>query len=62
MPITDQTRIKRWESTADTIEKRAKKEWARAKNDGPGYEFANARKDFNKAKELREKAAALKKK
>ncbi len=62
MPFTEESKIKRYESTANTIEKRAKREWAEAKNGGPGYQYASARKDFEKAKELREKAALLKKK
>ena len=55
-----ETKVKRYENAADTIEKRAKKEWAAATNGGPGYQYANARKDFEKAKELREKANRLK--
>ena len=57
---SNETKIKRYESTANTIENRAKKEWASAKNGGPSYQYANARKDFEKAKELREKANRLK--
>ena len=55
-----ETTIKRYESTADTLEKRAKREWASAKNGGPAYQYDNARKDFEKSKELRVKANRLK--
>lgn len=54
-----ETKIKRYNSTADTIEKRARKEWAEAKNGGPAYNYTSAKKDFEKAKELRDKASRL---
>ncbi len=60
--ITDETRIKRMESLANTKEKHGKKEWAKAKNGEEGYHYGNARKDFAKAKELRAKADGLKNK
>lgn len=56
---SNETKKKRYLSTADTIEKRAKKEWAKAKNSNEGYRYNNARKDFEKAQELRDKAKKL---
>ncbi len=59
--VKTETKIKRMESLAKTKEEHGKKEWAKAKNGGEGWHYTNARKDFDKAKELREKANKLKK-
>ena len=44
------TLIKRYESTADTYEKKGKREWAYAKNDMGGEHYAKARDAFDRAK------------
>lgn len=54
------TLIKRYESTADTYEKKGKREWAYAKNDMGGEHYAKARDAFDRAKRNRDKANQLK--
>ena len=55
-----ETLIKRYESTAETYEKKGKREWAYAKNDMGGEHYARARDAFDIAKRNREKAEKLK--
>lgn len=54
------TLIKRFESTAETYEKKGKREWAYAKNDMGGEHYAKARDAFDRAERNREKADRLK--
>ena len=61
MKQSKETLIKRYESTAETYEKKGKREWAYAKNDMGGEHYAKARDAFDRAKRNREKAAKLKK-
>ena len=60
MPVKKETLIKRYESTAETYEKKAKREWAYAKNDMGGEHYAKAKDAFERAKRNREKAEQLK--
>ena len=60
MPAKKETLIKRIESTAETYEKKGKREWAYAKNDMGGEHYAKAREAFERAKRNREKAEKLK--
>ena len=60
MPAKKETLIKRFESTAETYEKKGKREWAYAKNDMGGEHYAKARDAFDRAKHNREKAEKLK--
>lgn len=60
--LDDETLIKRYESTADTYEKKGKREWAYAKNDMGDEHYGKARDAFDRAKRNRDKAEALKKK
>lgn len=55
-----ETQIKRFESTADTFEKKGKREWAYAKNGQGGEHYAKARDAFERAKSNRERAERLK--
>ena len=51
--------VKRYESTAETYQKKGDREWAYAKN-GKGEEhYAKAKEAYAKAKEYREKAEIL---
>ena len=50
MPTNKDTLIKRYESTADTYEKKGKREWAYEKNDMGGEHYAKARDAFDRAK------------
>ena len=60
MPVSKETLIKRFESTAETYENKGKREWAKAKN-GKGDEHYGIAKDaYNRAKRNREKAEKLK--
>ena len=60
MPVSKETLIKRFESTAETYENKGKREWAKAKN-GQGDEHYGIAKDaYNRAKRNREKAEKLK--
>lgn len=61
MKQSKETLIKRYESTAETYEKKGKREWAYAKNDMGGEHYAKARDAFDRAKRNREKAEKLKK-
>lgn len=54
-----ETQIKRLESTADTFEKKGKREWAYAKNGHGGEHYAKARDAFDRAKSSRERAERL---
>ncbi|MCF2669848.1 MAG: hypothetical protein SPJ01_09520 [Butyricicoccus sp.] len=60
MSTNKDTLIKRYESTADTYEKKGKREWAYAKNDMGGEHYAKARDAFDRAKRNRDKANQLK--
>ena len=60
MPAKKETLIKRFESTAETYEKKGKREGAYAKNDMGGEHYAKARDAFDRAKRNREKAERLK--
>ncbi len=60
MAASKDTLIKRFESTAETYEKKGKREWAYAKNGYGGEHFAKARDAFERAKRNREKAQSLK--
>lgn len=60
MATTKETLIKRYESTAETYEKKGKREWAKAKNDQGGEHYAIARDAFDRAKRNRDKAESLK--
>ena len=60
MPTNKDTLIKRYESTADTYEKKGKREWAYEKNDMGGEHYAKARDAFDRAKRNRDKANQLK--
>lgn len=59
MAQSKETLIKRYNSTADTFEKKGKREWAYAKNGLGGEHFAYARDAFDRAKRSREKAKNL---
>lgn len=59
MKQSKETLIKRYESTAETYEKKGKREWAYAKNDMGGEHYAKARDAFDRAKRNREKAEKL---
>ncbi len=50
-----------YEKAAQFFEKRAKKSWAKAKNDEGGHNYAYARSDFNTAKRARASAKKAKK-
>ena len=60
MSTNKDTLIKRYESTADTYEKKGKREWAYAKNDMGGEHYAKARDAYDRAKRNRDKANQLK--
>ncbi len=60
MTASKETLIKRFESTADTYEKKGKREWAYAKNGQGGEHYAKARDAFDRAKRNRDKAQKLK--
>lgn len=60
MTASKDTLIKRFESTAETYEKKGKREWAYAKNGQGGEHYAKARDAFDRAKRNREKAQRLK--
>lgn len=60
MAQNKETLIKRFESTAETFEKKGKREWAYAKNGKGGEHYAKARDAFTRAKLNREKAESLK--
>lgn len=59
MPQSKETLIKRFKSTADTYEKKGKREWAYAKNGKGGEHYEYARDAFARAKRNREKAEKL---
>ena len=59
MPAKKETLIKRFDSTADTYDKKGRREWAKAKNGQGGEHYAIARDAFDRAKRNREKADAL---
>ena len=54
------TLIKRFESTADTFEKKGKREYAYAKNGMGDEHYGKAKDAFNRAARNREKADRLK--
>ena len=61
MATNKETLIKRFESTADTHEKKANREWAYAKNDKGSEHYAKAKDAYERARRNREKAEILKK-
>ncbi len=60
MDAKTETQIKRFESTAETYEKKGKREWAYAKNGLGDEDYGIARDAFDRAKRNREKAETLK--
>ena len=60
MPEKKETLIKRYESTAETYEKKGKREWAYAKNGMGDEHYAKARDAYDRAERHREKANKLK--
>lgn len=54
------TLIKRFESTAETYEKKGKREWAYAKNGFGDEHYGIAKEAFERARKNREKAKKLK--
>lgn len=52
--------IKRYESTADTYQKKGDRKWAYAKNGKGDEHYAKAREAYEKARINREKAEKLK--
>lgn len=56
-----QSLINRYEHTADTYEQKGRREWAYAKNDQGGEHYQYARSAFERAKDFRDRADALKK-
>lgn len=50
---------KRYESTAETFEKKGKREWAYAKNNKGGEHYAKARDAFERAERNRKKTKEL---
>lgn len=59
MAESKETLIKRYESTADTYQKKGDREWAYAKNGKGDEHYAKAREAYEKAKINREKAEKL---
>lgn len=51
--------IKRFEHTADTYEKKGKREWAYAKNGQGDYHYGKAKDAFDRAERNRNKAQKL---
>jgi len=56
-----ETLIKRFDSTADTFEKKGNREWAYAKNGLGDHHYGKARDAYDRAKRNREKADNLRK-
>ena len=56
--LSNDSYISQQEKSADYYEKKAKKQWAKAKNGGTneGYNYEYARNNFDKAKRARERA------
>lgn len=54
-----ETLIKRYDSTADTYEKKGKREWAYAKNGQGDEHYGKAKDAFDRAKKNRDKANKL---
>ena len=59
MAANKETLIKRFESTAETFEKKGKREWAYAKNGHGDEHYGKARDAFDRANRNREKADKL---
>lgn len=59
MAFNRESLIKRFESTADTYEKKGKREWAYAKNGKGDEHYGKARDAFDRAQRNRDKADAL---
>lgn len=59
MANKESSQVKRYLSTADTFEKKGKKEWAYAKNGLGDEHYGKAKKAFNKANENRQKASDM---
>ena len=60
MPAKKETLIKRYESTAETYEKKGNREYAYAKNGLGDEHYGKAKNAYNKAKQNRDKANRLK--
>ena len=61
MAANRDTQIKRFESTAETYEKKGKREWAYAKNGMGDEHYGKARNAFDRAQRNRDKAEKLRK-
>lgn len=59
MPAKKEILIKRFEATADTYDKKGRREWAYAKNGKGGDHYTKARDAFARAKRNKEKADKL---
>lgn len=59
MSENKETLIKRYESTAETYQKKGDREWAYAKNGKGDEHYGRAKEAYAKAKEFREKAERL---
>lgn len=59
MAFNKDTQIKRFESTADTYERKGNREWAYAKNGKGDEHYAKARDAYDRAKRNRDKADCL---
>ncbi len=60
MPAKKETLIKRYESTAETYEKKGNREYAYAKNGLGDEHYGKAKNAYDKAKQNRDKADKLK--
>ena len=60
MPAKKETLIKRYESTAETYEKKGNREYDYAKNGLGDEHYGKAKNAYNKAKQNRDKADRLK--
>lgn len=60
MPAKKETLIKRYESTAETYEKKGNREYAYAKNGLGDEHYGKAKNAYDKAKQNRDKANRLK--
>lgn len=59
MSNNNESQIKRFESTAETYEKKGKREWAYAKNGMGDEHYGKARDAFERAQRNRDKAEQL---
>ncbi|MCR5347520.1 MAG: hypothetical protein K6E38_07060 [Fretibacterium sp.] len=60
MPVSRETLIKRFESAAETWERKGKRNWAYAKNGKGDFHYGIAKEAFKRAERNRKKAEALK--